>query len=73
MYVGHPRASRRDRSLDLRLRLVQSDHIVKRVQINPKTRIRTEKDGEQFWGRLALIFSLQRVLNPVYSLPAMSS
>ena len=35
-YARYPRASHRDRSLDLRLRLVQSDDIVKHVQIKPK-------------------------------------
>jgi len=40
---GHPHRSHRDRSLDVRLRLIQSDDIAQHAQIKLETKIRARK------------------------------
>ena len=69
MYARHPCASHRDQSLDLRLRLVQSDDIVRHVQIKTKTTICTKKRGEQFAGRCHLSNEIPRNPKIVHSTP----
>jgi hypothetical protein len=39
MHAGYPLRSHRDRSLDVRLRLIQSDDIVRHAQIKLETKI----------------------------------
>jgi len=67
MHAGHPLRSHRDRSLDVRLRFIQSDDIVRHAQIKLETKYAREQRGERFWGRRALNPKIQRLLNPAYN------
>ena len=50
MHAGYPHWPYRDRSLDLRLRLIQSDKIARHAQIKLETRIRAKSATNDFGG-----------------------
>lgn len=50
MLAGYPQGSHRDRSLELRLRLIQLDKIARHAKIKLETKIRAKSAANDFGG-----------------------